>query len=184
MVDGEDRCYIWREYYVRQKTAHQHGMDIKLRDNPENYHVDGRFDSGHEPEYSLSIGSHIGPIVGRNIPWIDGIEAVKRQMKMRADGTVGLYVDPRNCPNTVRQLANLHTPEVKDGKSARERMAVQGQHDYDDHCADAVRYFCGEKFLLGYGEANLASIYGRRPTEAAQFFTNQHAMLLDSKMTR
>jgi len=173
MVDPSDRAYIWREYQVQHKTTMEHGMLLKLRDNPSSFHVDGRFADPRGADEIHTLAPLLGQIVARPVPWLVGVEAVKRAMKIREDGTPGFYIDPRKCPITTRQLQNLRANSVREGRNARE-----GQHDYDDHGPDAMRYFFSEYFVLGY-RGNLSAVYaaGRKMTEGETFFQ------LHSKMT-
>lgn len=173
MIDNEERMYIWREYQVSGKTSYENGMAIAGRENPPGYHCDRRYADPRGADEIATIQQILGPMSANNVPWINGIEEMKRRMKIRADGTSGFYID-QSCTETIRQIDNLRAITTKDQKNAKE-----GQHDYDDHGADAARYFVGEYFYLGF-RGNLAGVYGaaHKVTEAETFF-QYHSQLLN-----
>lgn len=162
MVDPDQRMYIWREYRATKKTSQENALAIAGRDNPPHYHRDHIFADPRNPDAILTASRILGPISANPIPWDDGVTALKTQMLTRNDGTTGFIIDP-TCTNTIRSLTNLRTKSEKEGQNTKE-----GQHDYDDHEADATRYFASEYYFLGYG-GNLADIYSQR-TEAHTYF--------------
>jgi hypothetical protein len=109
---------------------------------------------------------------------------VHRQLKIQPDGKPKLFIDP-SCANTIRQFQALRAKEVKEDKNAKgsSKGAKEGQHDYDDHCPDAVRYFHSWFFVLGRG-ASLSDVYpsGELQSEAETFFTLNTGITLDSKI--
>ncbi len=177
MVGPMDTVYVWREYQVRYKTTYEHGLTIKERENPEGYHVDCMFGDPRGADESATLAMIIGPVWGRVVPWLQGIEAVKRALKLKPDGSAGMYIDP-SCVELIRQMQNLRRNEPKEDRNAKE-----GQHDYDDHGPDALRYFCSEYFVLGAG-ASLSDIYpsGYRGSEAETFFQDYGGLVLDDRI--
>jgi len=157
MVDNLDNVYVWREYQVRRKTTTEHALTLMTRENPYGYHVDGRFGGTADANEHATIGAVMGPVISRVTPWIHGIEAVKRAMKIQNDGRPKFFVD-RSCTELIRQLENLRTPDERLGRNAKE-----GQHDYDDHGPDALRYFFNEKFVWGYHAGSLGAVYSAQP---------------------
>jgi hypothetical protein len=67
---------------------------------------------------------------------------------------------------------------AKSGKE--ERNAPEGQHDYDDHGPDALRYFFNEYFVMG-GNTSLKDVYDvpYRGSEAESFFTYETGISLN-----
>lgn len=169
MVDNNDNVYVWREYQVRRKTTAQHALALIARDNPSGYHVDGRFGGSPDANENATIGTMMGPVIARVTPWIHGIEAVKRWFKIQEDGKPKLFID-RSCKELIRQLENLRTPDERLGKNLRRKSttnAYEGQHDYDDHGPDALRYFFNEKFVWGYHAGGLGDVYSAAPGTVA-----------------
>jgi hypothetical protein len=172
MVDPMDSVYVWREYQVTHKTTWEHGQILRERPNPEGFHVNGMFADPRGADAIATLTIILGPLLARPVPWETGIEAVKRHLKLQPNGEPKLYIDP-SCSETIRQMESLRRPDEKEGKNPKE-----GQHDYDDHGPDALRYFFNEYFVLG-GAGRLSDLYDRayRGSEAEAFF------VLDSKVT-
>jgi hypothetical protein len=183
MIDSMDNVYVWREYQVRRKTTTEHCLAIIARDNPSGYHVDGRFGGTADANENAIVGTMLGPVIARVTPWIHGIEAVKRAMKIQNDGKPKFYID-RSCKETIRQVENLRTPDEKYEKNMRRStgagVAREGQHDYDDHGADALRYFFNEKFVWGYHAGSLDAVYDAQPARSqAEGVLSYHTQLLN-----
>jgi hypothetical protein len=175
MVDPQENVYVWREYVASSVTTYEHGVIIKNRDNPKEYKVEAMFGDPREPDGMGTLAMLLGPVWGRDVPWEKGIEYVKRWLKVDPLTQKPKLFFDRSCINTIRQVEQLRTNDQKEGKEVKE-----GQHKYDDHGADALRYFFNEFFILG-GNVNLADIYGegRNHTEAEGFF-RQHMGLTRS----
>jgi hypothetical protein len=169
MVDPSDNVYVWREYQVSFKTTWEHARILKDRPSPDGFHVDATFADPRDPDSiaTLAMENIYAYARAAEISWGRGIEEVKRFMKVQGDGKPKFYIDP-SCVHTIRQLTLLRGKEQKEDKNAPE-----GQHDFDDHGPDALRYFFVEKFILGAG-SHLADVYGYRQntTEAEEFFRN------------
>ena len=172
MVDPSDNVYVWREYQVRRKTNTEHAVALVNRENPPNYHVDGRFADPRDPDAIRTLNA-IMPnprLIGRQIPTktgisekLQGYEIVKQWLKVQPDGKPKFFID-RSCVNTIRQVEQLQSPPEKEDRNAKE-----GQREYDDHGADAVRYFFNEFFILGYERDYLSAVYGRAPNSEGIF---------------
>jgi hypothetical protein len=106
-----------------------------------------------------------------------GVEAVRRGLKPAQDGTPKTIIDP-SCIHLIRQMKSLRAAEQREGHNAR-----VGQHDYDDHGPDAIRYFFGEYFVMGAGH-HLSDVYSGAASgsEAASFFTYHTGIKLDSSI--
>lgn len=164
MVDPAENVYVWREYQQRYKSTYEHGLALRSRPHPQGFHIDGRVGDPHGADESATLAMLLGGIVARPVPWIQGIEAVKRWLKLQGDGRPKLFID-RSCTELLRQIEQLRTPTEREGHNAKE-----GQHDYDDHGPDALRYFFSEYFVLGMG-GSLADVYSGRMAASDSFFT-------------
>lgn len=172
MVDPSDNVYVWREYQVRRKTNMEHVPALAAIENPPGFHIDGRFGDPHDPDAVRTLNAlQPGPkIIARKLP-VDhlvsekqrGYEAVKQWLKIHSDGKPKLFFD-RRCKETIRQIEHLQNPEEREGKNAKE-----GQREFDDHGADAVRYFFNEYFILGYQRDYLRDVYRSRPNSEGIF---------------
>jgi len=174
MIDQEDRVYVWREYAVSYKTNHEHAQILKNRESPKGYHVDAIAADPRDPDAINTIAWALG---GANATPVDrsaGYEVIRRHLKVREDGLPGLFIHPR-CTELTRQIKTLRYAESREGHNAK-----QTEHDYDNHCTDALRYFFNEYFILGRNESlsDLYSGIGNR-TEADTFFTYTSAITLD-----
>lgn len=174
MIDPSDRVWVWREYMVSYKATFEHGQILKNRENPEGFHVDAIAGDPRGADEIATLAWIIGSILNNAVGWILGIEEVKRALKLREDGTPGLIIHPR-CTELIRQMKALRAPNTREGFNTKE-----GQHDYDDHGPDALRYFFNEYFVLG-GRASLSDVYDApaRATEADSFFRYEGAVTLN-----
>lgn len=188
-VDPDDNVYIWREYQKRYLSSWDHGHLLRDpatyasvhgvdRHDPPHFHQDGLFGDprGGDSRYTLELV--LGPIQSDepepedgNSTWMIGIELVKRWLKVQPNGKPKLFID-KSCVDLINQMDQLHAEEEKEGRNAKE-----GQHKYNDHGPDALRYFMAQYFGLGYG-SSLADIYppGHQQTEAAGFFRQNSTM--------
>ena len=166
MVDPSDNVYVWREYQERYQSTWEHGNTILRRENPLGYHCDAMYGDPRGADEIATLNLILGHVVARAVGWAQGIEAVKRNMKLQGDGKPKLFID-RSCIKLISQLEQLRFADAVEGKNSREK-----QHDYNDHGPDALRYFFSEYFVLRpFG--SLADVYGGRAhTEAATFFQN------------
>lgn len=162
-VDAEENVYVWREYQVSGMTTWEHCDVLLNRENPAGFHNDGRFADPRGADGIATLELRIGPIQSPVVPWVQGIEAVRRWLKVQPTGKPKLFVD-RSCVQLIRQMEQLRHAEVKEGKNAR-----IGQHDYDDHGPDALRYFFGPYFVVGVA-GSLSDVYSSPATEAQTFF--------------
>lgn len=175
MVDPSDNVYVWREYQVQYVATYEHGRILRERENPEGFHVDGMYADPRGADEIATLTAQLGYITARPVPWKQGVEAVKRWLKIQPDGQPKLFFDP-SCVHTIRQVEQLRKPNEQEGKNPKE-----GQHDYDDHGADALRYFFSEWEVLGarYG---LSDVYAPElvGSESHDFFTYHSPFRLDS----
>ena len=75
-------------------------------------------------------------------------------------------------------MKTLRAKEIKEGHNER-----PGQHDYDDHGPDALRYFFNHFVVMGQG-ITLESVYSGEyaKTEAAGFFTHNTGISLGNRI--
>lgn len=176
MVDPSDNIYIWREYMYSGMSTWEHGQFLINRKNPQGYHIDGIYADPNGADEIATLQPMMGFIIAPKVPWIQGIESIQRLIKLKDDGTPSLYID-RSCKNTIRQLSQLRHAEVREGINVRR----EGQHDYDDHGPDALRYFTGPYFVMG-ANSHLSDVYSpdRQSSEAATFFSLQSGFTRDT----
>jgi hypothetical protein len=177
MVDPSDNVYVWREYQVRGVATFEHARILKERESPDGYHVDAIYADPRGADEIATMTPLVGYISAEsaNAGWSQGIEAIKRALKLQPDGSPKLYIDA-SCTELIRQMQALRAKDVTEGKNAK-----PGQHDYDDHGPDGLRYFFTEYFVLG-GNAHLSDVYDApvRASEAETFFKLHSNTTLDS----
>jgi hypothetical protein len=172
MVDPDDNVYVWREYQAKYKSTFDHSLVLQARPNPFGFHLDGIFGDPRGPDQAATIALHHGPVSSAApktadtfSEWTQGVETVKRWLKIRPDGRPKLFIDP-SCVDLTRQMEQLRPPDDKEGKNSPE-----GQFKHDDHGPDALRYFFTQYFLMG-GGSSLSDVYApsQMGTEAESFF--------------
>jgi len=165
MVDPVENVYIWREYQVTHLSTWQHANIIKNRENPIGFHVDMSFGDPAGADEIATLELILGHVFADRVSWSQGVESVKRWLKP-VDGQAKLFIDP-SCTHLIRQLSQLRKKEVREGHNEK-----PGQHDYDDHGPDAIRYFFSQYFVLGRS-MSLDSVYtgSYSGSEAESFFT-------------
>ena len=177
IVDAMDNIYVWREYQVSGKSTWEHGWIIKHRENPQQYHCDGRFADPRGADQIATLMMIIGHVESQDVPWAQGVEAIKRWLKPQDDATPKLFIDP-SCIHLIRQMKQLHAKKTREEQNER-----PGQHDYDDHGPDALRYFFNHFIVLGYS-MSLESVYAGHyaGSEAAGFFTHHTGLKLSDNV--
>lgn len=176
MVDPDDNVYVWREYQVKYMSSWEHGHALLRRNNPSGFRVDGMFADPKGADSIANLALVLGQIFAQDVPWHQGIEAVKRGLKLQPNGYPKLFFDP-SCVETIRQMQALRRLPEKEGKTPKE-----GQVDYDDHGPDALRYFYGQYFILGAG-GSLSGLYD--PTDRSEshtYFVEKMNMTLDTRV--
>lgn len=177
MVDPSDRVKVWREYQVSYKSTGEHGLILKNRDNPDGYHVNGIAADPRGADEIATLAWILGGMQAHDVGRELGYEEIRRALKVREDGTTGLMID-ESCTDLRRQMQNLRTKNQREGKNAPE-----GQHDYDDHGPDALRYFFNERFVLGAG-ASLKDLYDASyaGSEAEGYFKYETGIKLNDEI--
>jgi hypothetical protein len=174
MIDPSDRCWVWREYFQSYRATNEHGIILKNRDNPPQFHVDAIAADPRGADEIATLTFTLGGILNNAYGWSLGVEAIKQALKVREDGLPGLIIHPR-CTNLIRQMQGLRAHESKEDRNAK-----VGQHDYDDHGPDALRYFFNEYFVGG-ANRSLRDVYDvpAQGSEAETFFTYESGMNMD-----
>lgn len=177
MVDpSNDDVYVWREYQVTHQSTWTHAHAIKNRVNPEGYHVNAMYGDPSGADEIATLALVLGIVYAERVPWSQGVEAIKRWLQP-VEGKPKLFID-ESCIHLRRQLSQLRKKEIKDGHSERD-----GQHDFDDHGPDTLRYFFNHYFVLGHN-TSLASVYTKEyaTSEAATFFTYSSGIKMDESI--
>lgn len=172
MVDPMENVYVWREYLVRGLTAYEHAIRLKdLRENPAGFHVNGVMVDPRGAGDAATLELTLGPVFKRAVPWEQGIECVKRWLKIQPDGLPKLFISPQ-CPELIRQMQILR---MADPSRNAERNPSEKQHDYDDHAPDALRYFFNEMFVLG-ANMHLSELYppNKNTSDFETYFQYDH----------
>jgi hypothetical protein len=176
MVDMMQRVWVWREYQVSFMSTGEHGIVItRQREDPEGFHVDQASADPRGADEIATLEWIIRPEIHHNaLGWSLGINEIKEHLKVREDGLPGLIIHPR-CKDLIRQMKNLRAKGSKDGHNEK-----PGQHDYDDHGPDCLRYFFNERFVLGSG-SSLADVYNApyKGSEAESFFKYEGSISLN-----
>ncbi|MFC1714854.1 hypothetical protein ACFL6S_14395 [Candidatus Poribacteria bacterium] len=134
-MDPEDRVIVYDEYYQRHRTVEQHANLLRERGDALLADGIGHFEyttcdpSGasaratlHEKEIpTLAVRSNI----------LHGLESVREQLRIRADGKPGLYVSSQ-CVETIKEFNLYSYPEDADSEEPVKNH---------DHAMDAMRYF-------------------------------------------
>jgi len=179
MVDPADNVYVWREYQVSGKSTWEHGWIIKNRENPDGYHVNAMFADPRGKDQIETLKLVLGHLYAQDVEggWSAGVEAIKRWLKPQDGGLPKLFIDP-SCIHLIRQMTTLRAKEMIEGRNER-----PGQHDYDDHGPDALRYFFNHFVVMGQG-MTLESVYSGEyaKTEAAGFFTYNTGISLGNRI--
>jgi hypothetical protein len=140
------RLRVLAEYVARERAIADHARAMAARDpgpvvrtyaDPAGWQRSDVTGTGPCEELArLGIRCHT-PRAGV----LEGIELVRRLLKVRPDGVTGLVVDP-SCEWLLRALATYRWEETPDG-SRSERPAKDGA----DHPMDALRYLVTGLFL-------------------------------------
>lgn len=176
MVDPADNVYVWREYQVSYQATWTHAHIIKNRKNPPGFHVNAMYGDPSGADEIATLELVLGMVAAERVSWDQGVEAIKRWLQP-VDGPPKLFID-KSCIHLRRQMSQLRKKEMKEGMNER-----PGQHDFDDHGCDTLRYFFNHYFVLGHG-ISLASVYTREyaSTEAAGFFTYSTGIKMEEKI--
>lgn len=140
-VDEQDRVIVYDEYYKRHATVEQHAKF--LNEEEEAAFPTDPITGVNRGRYEYTTCDPTGAsgrasLLEKGIPTLavrsdvaHGLEAVRQQLKIRADCTPGLCVSSR-CVETIKEF-NLY-------QYNEDRTSEDPVKEYD-HCMDALRYF-------------------------------------------
>jgi hypothetical protein len=163
-VTPNDEVRIWREHYKSFLTLEQHIDELKGRDNPPGYHLDGCFGDSEDPEAVATVSEKFAPCMAlpeAKSNWRQGVELVKTFLRPREytqdefGGPIDkpwLTVD-HSCEHVAREF-NLY--RVK--KSPRGLDPREAANKVEDHAMDAIRYGLMHLFVLG-ARHSLSEVY-------------------------
>jgi hypothetical protein len=134
-VDPEERMIIYDEYYQRHRTVEQHADFLNQHGDPSLPGSVGEFEyTACDPSGASARATLLDngiPTVAVRSEILQGLEAMRQQLKTRADGKPGLYVSSR-CVETIKEF-NLYSYP---GNTNAEDPVKE-----HDHAMDAARYF-------------------------------------------
>jgi hypothetical protein len=181
-VSPTDEIFIWREHYRSYTLLEDYVAQLKARDQPEGYRLDGAFGDAADPEAAAYVSQHLiaclaDPEAKAN--WRDGIDLIRSFMKDRPHkglvvvdeyGTPaielpGFFIDP-DCTHTVKEFNNYRSKAPVKGQNVPEL----GQK-VTDHTIDAVRYALVHLYRLGVqhhlDEVYVGDYHGRTVIQGA-----------------
>jgi hypothetical protein len=136
-LDNDDRLLVFDEYVATCRTLDVHAAEIARRDETNiarglvaGFCVADPAGRGEREELAR-MGL---PNARAENALSAGIDAVRRRLGRRADGTRGLLI-ASHCHNLIREFESYC---FADGAGAREALPLKG----NDHCLDALRYLC------------------------------------------
>lgn len=169
-VDPMDNVYVWREHYQSYTRVEEHCDILKNRSQPEGYRLDLAFGDAADPEAAATVTNKLIPcyaLPDAKSNWREGIDTVKRFLKLRYAGDADeygtplmlpmLYVDP-SCRNTIREFNNYKAVDTSKGNVPNEAGARGAAQKQDDHALDALRYGLVHLFELGVNH-HLVELY-------------------------
>lgn len=147
-VSPRDEVYVWREHYITNRTLEWHINELKQRENPPGYHLDGAFGDAADPQAVEYVSQHM--VYCQADPdskmWLPGIRLMKQAIKpLQVDTDVydrpvmgsRYYVDP-SCTNHIDEMLGYR---AKKGISPNEfKGSGVVERNTPDHTIDAMRY--------------------------------------------
>jgi hypothetical protein len=140
-VDPEDHMIIYDEYYQRHRTMEQHAevlLEAEQRSREEMQGLKHLEDVFEFTTCDPSAASARATLLEKGIVTISprsniiqGLELVRRQLKIREDGKPGLYVSSK-CINTIKEFGLYSYPDNVDSEEPLKE---------NDHAMDCFRYF-------------------------------------------
>lgn len=183
-VDPMDNVYVWREHYKSYTRVEEHCALLKARPQPAGYHLDLGYGDAADPEAAAVVTKYLVPVYA--LPeakqnWREGIDTVKRFLKLRYVGDEDeygtpkmaplLHIDP-SCRNTIREFNNYRAVDTTKSSGPAESGARGAAQKQDDHALDALRYGLMHQFTLGV-DHHLIEMYSRSDLETTGTGTDQ-----------
>jgi hypothetical protein len=172
-VDPWDNVYVWREHYQSYTRVEEHCRILKSRPQPAGYHLDLAYGDAADPEGAAVITKNLVacyalPEAKQN--WREGVDTVKRFLKLRYVGEDDEYGTPKmqplltidpSCRNTIREFNNYRAVDISKGHPGPNEAGARGAaQKQDDHAMDALRYGLMHQFTLAINN-HLNEIYSR-----------------------
>lgn len=126
-VDPDDRIIIYNEYCQRHRTVEHHAKIL----NQDSIRFEYTTCDPSGASARATLLEHGIPTIAERSNILTGLETIRQHLKIREDGTPGLYVSSR-CVNTIKEFTLYSYPG--------ERNMEEPIKEYD-HCMDALRYF-------------------------------------------
>jgi hypothetical protein len=162
-IDPSDNIYIWREYYVPEKSVYKHVSELLARPNPPKYAIRVGFGDAADPSAIETLSVNFAPTYGstdaKDVN--TGIQWVKKFLSLDDTGKPHLFVD-RKCDNTIFEFQNYRTMQTaREGENPKE-----DPKKWSDHAMDALRYGIMHLYVLG-ARYHLADVVAKltRPPE-------------------
>ena len=156
-VSPRDEVYVWREHYKEGRALPWHIEQIKGRENPAGYRLDGAFGDAADPEAVEYVSREL--IYCQADPeskmWMPGIRLLKESMKPREVAQDGFgrpiirsrYHVDASCEEHIDELLGYR---AKKGISSNEfKGAGVVEKKIPDHSIDAMRYALMHLFKVG-----------------------------------
>lgn len=156
-VTPDDQIRIWREHYAAFHTLEDHIKIMNAREQPKYYKINLCFGDAADPEAAVFMSRHFAPTIA--LPeakenWRQGIDCVKKFLRMRHGAPIdeygtpgskpGLVVDHK-CINTIKEFNNYRAaPAPRTGTDPQDKPLKA-----DDHAMDALRYALVHLYELG-----------------------------------
>jgi hypothetical protein len=158
-ISPRDEVFVWREHYVTNRTLEWHIAELKSREQPAGYRLDGAFGDAADPEAVEYVSQHL--IACQADPdsklWLTGIRLMKSFLKLQHDGVSyddnevpilrpRYWVDP-SCEEHIGEMLGY---KAKQGANANEfKGAGVVANGVADHSIDAIRYGLMHLYSVG-----------------------------------
>lgn len=167
--DADGRIYLYREWYMSQRTVREHAQIISQYNEGYTYTV-----ADHDAEDRATLRENGISTTAANKSVSIGIAKVQERLKVQPDGKPRLYIvsdclievdgrlkDKYKPICTEQEFAGYVYPQAKDGRNAGEAPIKE-----DDHGMDNVRYMVMK--LDGKPEAPMVGSYLDYAANAAE----------------
>lgn len=168
-VGPSDQVHVWRVHYKSGLTIPEHARMMMAREQPPGYHIVMGFGDAADPEAALQMTQELGiPVITDSKAkenWREGVELVKRFLKLREIGTDldGLPImEPlmKFDHSVIEIIDEFNNYKAKrPPKSSQDTNVPETAANAANHALDALRYGLMHVFKLG-ATSSLSEIYG------------------------
>lgn len=135
-IDPMDRVHIIDEYYETGRTSKENAEAVAAYHKERGYgRITDAFADPEGPGERKDLALVGIPTKAKPHEVTDGLEQVRRVLKVRDDGSPGLLVDRRRCRNTIMEFNSYRYPEGRDKTNPAEKPIKKF-----DHSMDALRH--------------------------------------------